>query len=153
MACDIAALEEEVRGSPRHAGARVRLGQALVEAGRVDEGAGHLRLAAGLEPRNPHLALIAAGALARCGRERDAALLLSTRIAPTRACTVVAPSELELVEALLAHPTALVRCHVARAAGRLRIAQLEPALGRACTDPNGAVRLAASASLRVLKAH
>ena len=52
-------LHQEVRADPRHVGARLRLGQALVEAGQLEEGASQLRLAAQLDPCNPHIALLA----------------------------------------------------------------------------------------------
>lgn len=150
---ELRALRREVRADPRNVGARVRFGQALAALGRAEEGASHLRLASGLDPTNPHLGLLAASALAECGRSREAALLLSTRLAAVRSCTVVAESELDLLAALLSDKKALVRCHVARAVGRLRIDQAVPALERALGDANGAVRLAATASLKVLRAH
>jgi len=150
---ELTALEREVRTDPRHVGARLRLGQALIVTGQLEAGAAQLRLAAQLDPCNPHVAIMAAEALVRCGKERDAALLLSTRVAPTMATTMLAESELVLIEELLTHHKALVRCHAARAVGRLRIAQAVSALERACTDDNGAVRMAASAALRFLSAH
>lgn len=146
-------LEEEVRRDPRGLGPRLRLGQALIEAGRAEDGAAQLRLAAQIDPCNPHVAVLAATALAACGMDRDAALLLSTRVAAASNETVLAASELLAIEGLLGHPKAFVRCHVARGIGRLRIAQAGEALARACTDRNGAVRLAAAASLRALGAH
>lgn len=146
-------LRQEVRSSPRNVGARLRLGTTLLEEGLVTEAASQLRLAARLDPSNPHLALLAIDALMRAGRERDAALLLSTQIRPARSCTLVATCELAALETLLCHQEPFVRCHTARALGRLRIAQAREALERACGDQNLAVRLAASASLRLLMAH
>jgi protein involved in temperature-dependent protein secretion len=150
---DLLELQQEVRGAPKNIGARLRFGQALIEAGQTKEGADQLRLAARLDPSNPHLALMATQALITCGRERDAALLLSTQIAPTRCYTPVATCELTALQGLLCHPEPFVRCHIARALGRLRIAQACDDLERACGDRNFAVRMAASSSLRLLLAH
>lgn len=125
----------------------------LLEAGDVAEAASHLQLAARLDPRNPHLALMALDALVRADRAREGALLLSTHVKVQPVETRVAEKELELLEELLQHPKSLVRCHTARALGRLRVVQCLEALERSCHDTDGAVRLAAMTSVRQLKAH
>lgn len=146
-------LELEVAAAPGEVGPRLRLGALLLEEGEVEDAASHLQLAARLDPRNPHLALMALDALVRADRAKDGALLLSSHVKVQPVETRVAEQELELLEELLCHPQSFVRCHTARAVGRLRIVQCLEALEQTCQDSDGAVRLAAMTSLRQLQAH
>ena len=150
---ELARLEMEVQRSPGAVGARLRLGLALLDAGRREEAASELRLAAKLDPANPYVAVLASLAMARCGRARDAALLISTQVHPAKGFTVVAESEVAALEELLMHSDAYVRSHVAKAVGRLRIADCRAGLERACSDTNLAVRTSAMASLKLITAH
>lgn len=150
---ELISLEAEVDLFPRDVGARLRYGMALLDSGRKTQAADQLRLAARIESTNPHIALLAVAALIHADQEREAALLLSSHVKPQRAFVRVAPQELELLEGLLNHPAAFVRCHTARALGRLKIVQCREALERTCSDSDGAVRLAAMASLKQMICH
>ncbi len=149
---DLIALCDEVEMSPRQSGLRMRLGLALLEAGRVMEASTELLLAARLEPTTPQPALLALDALVRAGRERDAALLLSTIVHSQRTTTQVTDIELDQLEQLLRHPEAYVRCHIARALGRLRVARAVDALEHVAIDDDIDVKVAAQTSLRQLLA-
>ena len=149
---ELARLRQEVARDARPAGPRLRLGLALLESGRVDEGASELLLAARIEPATPEVALLACAALERAGRCREAGLLLSSIIYPKRSTTLVGEEQLELLTRLMHHDDPFVRSHVARGIGRLRIAQAVDLLERALTDENVAVQSAAVSSLRQLRA-
>ena len=154
MATSLEKLRQEVEGPPRDVGPRLRLGEALMERGRrVEEAASELLLASRMDPGSPHIALVAIDALLRAERARDAALHLSAYVRTQTATTRIAPAEQWLLEHLLGHPDRFVRCHTARAIGHLKFAACLDVLERACQDPDGAVRLAAIGSLRILRAH
>ena len=150
---ELVRLEKAVQSSPGAVGKRLCFGLALLEDGRKDEAAKELRLAAKLDPSSPYVAVAAALAMARCGHEREAMHLLSTQVHPTKGATLVAESELQELEGLMKHSDIYVRCHLAKAVGRLWIVDCRAALERACSDENFAVRSAAAASLKVITAH
>jgi HEAT repeat protein len=149
----IRALELEVEATPRDAGPRIRLGQALYEADRAEEAAAHLQLGARLEPTQPDVALLASVVLAEVGREREAAILLSCHVHEQRTFLTLAQSELNLLETFFHHDDAYVRCHSAKAAGRIGAVQTIPSLERLRADSDAAVRMAAEASLKRLQSH
>lgn len=149
----IDALEGQVADQPRRAAARVRLGQALFECGRCEEAAAQLQLAARLEPLTPDVALIACRALVDAKRERDAALLLSSHVHRQRAFVRVGEEEVELLRELLLHQSAFVRCHTAKAIGRLGLVQVCDALELRVEDPDASVRFSALTSLKRLATH
>ena len=146
-------LRRAMEANPGDVELRQQLGLALIEAGFADEGASQLRLAAQLDGANAPLALTACAALVEVGRERDAALLLSSQIQPQRRWTRAEPQLVQVVTLLLGHPEPFVRCHAVRGVGRLRLHQGVELLVRCCADPDGAVRLAAQMVRQRLLAH